>query len=164
MRLCETCIGLLAISPALVASSFAPYRPLTASSGSNSNSITVNESTVFKLSFYGRVPDIVFLDYGKDIEGYATFKVTNTSGDTSVFEMSYSETRALLNNYMVSIISMPIRMETKHVEKWIMTKYIDCLSSRQADDGPLPLSAAMDTYRINRFNITELNTYTRRLI
>lgn len=116
MRLCGTYIGLLAIGPALVASSFAPYQPLTASSGSSSNSIPVNESTVFKLSSNGKVPDIVFLDYGKDVEGYATFKVTNISRDTSVFEMSYSESRAVLNNYMVSI--MPIRRETGHVKGW----------------------------------------------
>lgn len=31
-------------------------------------------------------------------------------------------------------------------------------------DGPMPLAAAMDTYRINRYNITEQKTYTNRLI
>lgn len=34
---------------------------------------------------------------------------------------------------------------------------------RQAD-GPLALSGAMDTYRINRFNITNVTSYTARLI
>jgi hypothetical protein len=104
MRLYETCIGLVAIGPALVASSFAPYRPLTASFDSSSNRIPLSGSTVFKLSSDGEVPDIMILDYGRDVEGYATFDVTNMFGNTSLFEMSYSETRALLDNYMVSII------------------------------------------------------------
>ncbi|XHF96685.1 hypothetical protein AWENTII_000305 [Aspergillus wentii] len=85
-----------------------------------------NENTVLKLSSNG-TPSIIILDYGQNVEGYATFDVTHKAGNTSVFEMTYSETRAL-------------------------------------GDGPLPLAAAMDTYRINRYNLTDQTTYTNRLI
>jgi hypothetical protein len=103
MRLHGTYIGLMAILPALVQSTFAPYQPLTASFGLGSKVVAVNENTVFKLCSDGIAPDTVILDYGRDIEGYATFNVTHMSGNTSVFEMSYAESRALLDNYMVSI-------------------------------------------------------------
>ncbi|KAF4240524.1 hypothetical protein CNMCM6457_007102 [Aspergillus fumigatiaffinis] len=91
-------------------------------------------NTVFQacLAAYGTASAIIVLDYGRDVEGYGTFQVTRRSGNTSVFEMSYSETRALLDTYMA--------------------------------DGPLPLAAAMDTYRVNRYNITDEKTYTNRLI
>ncbi|GFG18511.1 hypothetical protein IFM5058_09083 [Aspergillus udagawae] len=92
----------------------------------------VHNGTTYNLSSDGTSPSIIILDYGRDIEGYGTFHVSRRSGNTSVFEMSYSETDALLNTYMA--------------------------------DGPLPLAAAMDTYRINRYNITEKKTYTNRLI
>ncbi|KAB8263657.1 Six-hairpin glycosidase-like protein [Aspergillus pseudonomiae] len=91
-----------------------------------------DEGTVIKLSSDGTSPSIVVLDYGRNVEGYATFNVSKRSGDTSAFEMTYSETRALLDSDM--------------------------------GDGPLPLAAAMDTYRVNRYNITEQKTYSNRLI
>lgn len=103
MRLHETYIGLVGIGPAFVQSTFAPYQPPTASFDSSSNLVAINKNTVFKLRSDGKVPDTIILDYGRDVEGYATFNVTNVSGNTSVFEMSYAESRALLDNYMVSI-------------------------------------------------------------
>ncbi|GES62179.1 alpha-L-rhamnosidase C [Aspergillus terreus] len=92
----------------------------------------VHNGTTYTLSSNGTTPSVLILDYGRDVEGYGTFHVSRRSGDTSVFEMSYSETEALLDTYMA--------------------------------DGPLPLAAAMDTYRINRYNITEEKTYENRLI
>lgn len=77
------------------------YRPVTYAT-SNGEPIAVSDSTVFKLSSDGNSPSIVILDYGKDIEGYGTFQVIRKAGNTSVFETSYSETRALLDSYMVS--------------------------------------------------------------
>ncbi|RAQ52945.1 alpha-L-rhamnosidase C [Aspergillus flavus] len=91
-----------------------------------------DEGTLIKLSSNGSTPSVVILDYGRNVEGYATFHVSKRSGDTSAFEMTYSETRALLDSDM--------------------------------GDGPIPFAAAMDTYRINRYNITEHKTYTNRLI
>jgi hypothetical protein len=62
----------------------------------------VYNSTRFTVSSDGTAPAIIVLDYGRDVEGYGTFQVTRRSGNTSVFEMSYSETRALLDTYVVS--------------------------------------------------------------
>lgn len=64
--------------------------------------IPVHEETTFKLCSNGSTPSIVVLDYGRNVEGLASFEVIRRAGDTSVFEMSYSETRALLDSYMVS--------------------------------------------------------------
>ena len=64
--------------------------------------IAFDDNTVLKLSSDGITPSVIVLDYGQDVEGYATFDVTRKSGDTSQFEMTYSETRALLNSDMVS--------------------------------------------------------------
>ncbi|KAF9634945.1 hypothetical protein BFW01_g5840 [Lasiodiplodia theobromae] len=80
----------------------------------------------------GSHDDIFIIDHGVEFGGLPTFEVLHHSGDTSGFEMTYSETRALLDKYM--------------------------------SDGPLPLAAAMDTYRVNRYNITEAKVYTNRLI
>ncbi|GCB22969.1 hypothetical protein AAWM_05854 [Aspergillus awamori] len=94
--------------------------------------LPVSNGTVYKLSSNGSSPAIVILDYGKDVEGYATFEVTRQSGDTSCFEMSYGETREAMDLYMA--------------------------------DGPIPFSAAMDTYRINRYNISQPTVQVNRLI
>jgi hypothetical protein len=79
------------------------YEPLTYT-GSNGSSFPAKNGTVLKLSSDGETPSVLVLDYGRSIEGYATFEVIRSSGNTTVFEMSYSETRALLDNYMVSEI------------------------------------------------------------
>ena len=65
--------------------------------------MAINENHVFKLSSNGVTPSVIILDYGKDVEGYPTFNVTRKSGNTSIFEMSYSETRAMLDSHMVSL-------------------------------------------------------------
>ncbi|KAF7714833.1 Alpha-L-rhamnosidase [Penicillium ucsense] len=155
MRSSELGLGLLAIGQAVAAAlspecqslkaatgsdsrlgsanvSFPEYQPLMMTSDAKSKPKPIKPNKSFKLSSDGKTPGVVVLDYGKDVEGYATFHVTKRSGNTSVFEMSYSESRALLDEYMA--------------------------------DGPLPLSAAMDTYRINRFNVTQSKTYRSRLI
>ncbi|KAL1628578.1 hypothetical protein SLS56_005810 [Neofusicoccum ribis] len=80
----------------------------------------------------GMQHDIFVIDHGIEFGGFPSFQVLHHSGDTSGFEMTYSETRALLDNYM--------------------------------GDGPLPLAAAMDSYRVNRYNVTENKAYTNRLI
>jgi hypothetical protein len=48
-------------------------------------------------------PGVVVLDYGVNVEGYPTFQVLSTTGDTSGVEITYSESKAVLENfYMVS--------------------------------------------------------------
>ncbi|KAL2073467.1 hypothetical protein VTL71DRAFT_10791 [Oculimacula yallundae] len=86
----------------------------------------------FTLKSNGTEPSILIIDHGVNVGGFPTFKVLSLSGDTSVFEATCSETRALLDNYM--------------------------------GDGPIPLAAALDTYRVNRYNITQNQTYINRLI
>jgi hypothetical protein len=41
------------------------------------------------------------IDHGRDVNGYTTYRVLNTSGDTSGFSIAHSETRALLNQDQV---------------------------------------------------------------
>lgn len=85
------------------AHSYTPvYEPVTYADSTGAG-ITVNEDHVLKLSSNGVTPSVIILDYGKDVEGYPTFNVTRRSGNTSIFEMSYSETRAMLDSHMVSL-------------------------------------------------------------
>ncbi|KAH8429434.1 putative alpha-L-rhamnosidase C [Aspergillus melleus] len=100
----------------------------------NGSHISVNENTTLKLSSDGTTPSILILDYGSNVEGLASFEVIHRAGDTSVFEMSYSESRAALDSYM--------------------------------SDGPIEFSAAMDTYRVNRYNLSSGSEFvhTNRLI
>ncbi|KAK6814981.1 hypothetical protein RU639_008555 [Aspergillus parasiticus] len=127
-------LGLLHATAGSVYGSPAPALAYTAKTYTSSEGTPTvfDEGTLIKLSSDGTTPSVVILDYGRNVEGYATFHVSKRSGDTSAFEMTYSETRALLDSDM--------------------------------GDGPMPFAAAMDTYRINRYNITEHKTYTNRLI
>ncbi|KAK3307726.1 glycoside hydrolase family 78 protein [Chaetomium strumarium] len=84
------------------------------------------------LSSTATEPGVFVLDYGVEVEGIPAFEVVSATGDTSMFEITYSETKAALDLYM--------------------------------GDGPLPLAAAMDTYRVNRYNITGPGQVTNRLI
>ncbi|KAL2802461.1 Six-hairpin glycosidase [Aspergillus granulosus] len=99
----------------------------------NGNDLTVSDDNKITLSSDGTTPSVVVLDYGRNVEGYPTFKVVRRTGDTSTFEMSYAECHASLDVYM--------------------------------SDGPITLSAAMDNYRVNRYNISgNQSIYTNRLI
>ena len=69
---------------------------------SNGTWMPYDKNTVLKLSSDGATPSVVLLDYGHDVEGLATFDVARRLGNTSVFEMTYSETPALVDSAMVS--------------------------------------------------------------
>ncbi|KAH7020719.1 glycoside hydrolase family 78 protein [Microdochium trichocladiopsis] len=77
-------------------------------------------------------PGILILDYSVETEGIPEFEVVSASGDTSVFQITYSESEAALGRYM--------------------------------GDGPLSLAAAMDTYRVNSYNISAPGQSKNRLI
>lgn len=81
------------------------YRPTAYANASQNDWAEYQNDTVLKLSSDGVTPAIIILDYGRDVEGYATFQVSSMSGDTSGFEMAYSETYALLGSVMVSPVS-----------------------------------------------------------
>jgi hypothetical protein len=44
---------------------------------------------------------VVILDYGHEVEGIPSFEVLSHQGDTSLFEISYAESLASFNQYMV---------------------------------------------------------------
>jgi hypothetical protein len=52
----------------------------------------------------GNTSAVIILDYGHNVAGYPTFTVEQLSGDTSLFQMSYSEGRDSLDLYFVSIL------------------------------------------------------------
>ena len=76
----------------------------------NGTHIPVNKKTTFKLSSDGIKPSILFLDYGRNVEGLASFEVAHRAGDTSVFEMTYGESRAVLDSYMVIATTQSARL------------------------------------------------------
>ncbi|KAH7009252.1 Six-hairpin glycosidase-like protein [Microdochium trichocladiopsis] len=103
----------------------------TQDTSSNNNLIKAQDGPVV-LTATQDAPGILVLDYGVETEGIPSFDVVATAGDTSVLEITYSETVAALGRYM--------------------------------GDGPLPLAAAMDTYRINAYNISAPGQVRNRLI
>lgn len=47
-------------------------------------------------------PGVIVLDYGANVEGFPTFQVLSATGDTSGLEITYSESREVLDSfYMV---------------------------------------------------------------
>ncbi|KAH7029760.1 Six-hairpin glycosidase-like protein [Microdochium trichocladiopsis] len=98
----------------------------------NSNQLVTAQDGLIALTATQNAPGILVLDYGVETEGIPSFEVVSTVGDTSVFEVTYSETKAALSRYM--------------------------------GDGPLPLAAAMDTYRVNQYNISAPGQIVNRLV
>lgn len=45
---------------------------------------------------------IIILDYDHEVEGIPSFEVLSNTGDTSLFEISYAESLAAFDTYMVS--------------------------------------------------------------
>jgi hypothetical protein len=113
----------------------------------------IHNGTFYNLSSDGSRPSIIILDYGKDVEGIPTFRASQRQGDTSRFEITYSESRSLLDSFMVGSFCVSIILMLG-----------PSLITRIQGDGPLALAAAMDTYRMNRYNITVPGIYTNELI
>ncbi|KAL2856126.1 Six-hairpin glycosidase [Aspergillus pseudodeflectus] len=106
---------------------------LPASYSAKGNDFNISDSDKITLSSDGNTPSVIVLDYGRNVEGYPTFKVVHRRGNTSAFEMSYAECLSSLDSYM--------------------------------SDGPITLSAAMDNYRVNHYNISGTSyEYKNRLI
>lgn len=76
-------------------------RPLIKSHRASASVIYATNGTT-TITSNGTAPAVVFLDYGRNVEGIPTFEVISASGDTSVFEVSYGESRPALDKYMVS--------------------------------------------------------------
>ncbi|THV85913.1 glycoside hydrolase family 78 protein [Aureobasidium pullulans] len=81
----------------------------------------------------GSYPARFVLDHGQDITGFPTLNVVHAIGNTSLFSVAHSESRALLNQIQ--------------------------------SDGPIAMSAAQNTYRVQHYNISASNsTHTSRLL
>ena len=58
-------------------------------------------------------PGVVVLDYGANVEGHPTFEVLSAAGDTSGLEITYSETKAVLDSfYTVSLTPQVLETNT----------------------------------------------------
>lgn len=56
-------------------------------------------------------PGVVVLDYGANVEGLPTFQVLSATGDTSRLEITYSESRPVLDNYYMVSGSLQVCLE-----------------------------------------------------
>lgn len=108
------CFAVLAAATVVAGAKIKPaiYKPSTWTKENETHIFSIKNEKFLNLSSDGIHPSIIILDYGKDVEGYPTFEVSRRHGDTSHFEISYSETRNLLDSYMVclhrsSSISIP---------------------------------------------------------
>jgi hypothetical protein len=71
-------------------------------SETSKSTIIYGKNGTINLSSDGSKSGIVVLDYGHSVEGHPTFEVVSASGDTSGFELTFAESKAALNAYMVS--------------------------------------------------------------
>lgn len=67
------------------------------------DALLVGSKGVIRLSSHDSSPDILILDYGHNVEGFPTFEVLSTSGDTSRLEITYAESKSSLDHYMVCL-------------------------------------------------------------
>lgn len=81
---------------------------LALSKAAKNSVIYANHDTI-TLSSNGSKADIVVLDYGYSVEGHPTFEVVSRSGDTSGFELTFAESKAALNSYMVSYLVLGLK-------------------------------------------------------
>jgi hypothetical protein len=70
---------------------------LTPIFGSN-DTVTVKGTTA--------TPGIVVLDYGINVEGHPTFQIVSATGDTSRLEITYSESKSVLESFYMVRISL----------------------------------------------------------
>jgi len=58
-------------------------------------------------------PSIIVLDYGANVEGHPTFEVLSAAGDTSGLEITYSESKEVLDSfYMVRLTLQLLKAST----------------------------------------------------
>lgn len=92
-----------------------PHRAQKSTAGSSTDGTIIlssNETTT--LTSDGTTASIVVLDYDQSVEGFPTFEVISASGDTSSFEISFAESKAALDSYMVKSLlpSIPLNLIT----------------------------------------------------
>ncbi|CAI4217679.1 unnamed protein product [Parascedosporium putredinis] len=73
--------------------------PATLHSRGNTADLVLGRAKDITLSSDGKVPGILIIDYDHNVEGFPTFEVVEVQGDASVFEVTYGETRAAVDQY-----------------------------------------------------------------
>lgn len=73
----------------------------------------VGSSGIEKLTSNG-TSSIVILDYDHEVEGIPSFEVLSKAGDTSLFEITYAESLAAFDTYMVSRYSINTMTHADH--------------------------------------------------
>jgi hypothetical protein len=53
-------------------------------------------------------PGVVIFDYGANVEGHPTFEVLSAAGDTSGLEITYSETKAVLDSFYTVSLTLQV--------------------------------------------------------
>lgn len=103
------CIALLAVGESRPHKG--PDRAIPRSVEDYSGLITSTNDTT-RLTASDDTPAVVTLDYGHAVEGIPTFEVVSAEGDTSVFEITYAESLAALNIYMVRLPKSELSVKT----------------------------------------------------
>lgn len=67
--------------------------------------VTFGSKDSTTLTSDGKSPAILVLDYDYNVEGFPTFEVVSVKGDTSMFQITYAESRAALHTFMVRNLS-----------------------------------------------------------
>ena len=57
---------------------------------------------------------VIIIDYGHEVEGLPSFEVLSLEGDTSHFEISYAESLAAFDTYMVRYSPSPTQIIPCH--------------------------------------------------
>lgn len=77
------------------------WMPRAKNAGFKSPGLITNSDEIHILCASNGSDSVAILDYGHSVEGIPEFEVVSTEGDTSVFEITYGESRAALDHYMV---------------------------------------------------------------
>lgn len=72
----------------------------------DASELITSTSEITTLDATNGSPAVIILDYDWNVEGVPAFEVVSQEGDTSTFEITYAESSAALNTYMVSSGSM----------------------------------------------------------
>lgn len=81
--------------------------------GNGSLAVIYGSNGTVTLKGTASAPGVVVLDYGANVEGHPTFQVLSATGDTSVLEITYSETRAVLDSFYMASVSLKVLRATR---------------------------------------------------
>lgn len=70
------------------------------------SSVVYASHGITELKSDGLTPALQVLDYGHLVEGFPVFEVVSADGDTSTFEMTYSDTMSAVDLYHVWLVTL----------------------------------------------------------